>query len=167
MDEPKKIEISPKPTKPAVLRRNNKNIPKDGEKGWRKVYTDEQKKFFVTKTLTDKITDPYKSIKKIAHEIGIPAETLKDLINKDSKWNDYIKKQKVLFDVQALEVIQKGVARMKEKIGTANLPATTVAVGVLHDKVFGVAPLNQVNVGDKVVKVYYPNFEPPPEEDKK
>lgn len=125
----------------------------------RKVYSDEHKKLLATQALMKRIESPAKSVKAIAREIGVRENTLRLFLQRDEKWKGYLQEQKLLFDAQALEALQSGIKRMKEKIATGDLRNVTIAVGVLHDKVFGTSPVTEVHTGDKVVKVYYPRWD--------
>jgi len=140
-----------------------KNYPLEGEFGFCRIYSPKAKKQIVSQVITKKSETPQKSISQIAYELGVKRRTLSQWLQNDATFTQYLKKQKILFDAQTFGVIQAGVERMKKKIITANLSHATVAVGVLHDKVFGTIPLAQINTGDKVVKIHYPNFKSPEE----
>lgn len=129
-----------------------------------KYYTDEEKKAVVTQALIKKLETPRISVERIARELNINARTLGDWLKRSEKYQQYLHEQKVMFDVRASQVLEDGVRRMGEKIKTANLPHATIAVGVLYDKVFGVSPVAEFNIGDnRKIEVYYPNFKPPEE----
>jgi len=124
-------------------------------------YTDEEKKLVVNKVLMAKLETPRRSIESIARSLCLNGQTVLDWLRDSNKYQKYLEEQKAIFNMKALKVMNDGVDRMGEKIKTANLPHATVAVGVLHDKVFGTQPIAEIKVGDnRQVSVYYPNFKP-------
>lgn len=131
---------------------------KGNKRGFYHVYSESQKKLIISEVIIKKLLTPKRSIRSLARQMRIPFSTFLGIL-KDSRFDQYKKRTKILFDVQANKILQNSLKRIGEKIKTASLSHATMAVGVLHDKIFGAQPITKINVrNSREIKVFYPKW---------
>jgi len=107
------------------------------------------------------------SSRKLAKVLGVSRMTAwRILQNQEGEWDDFYQKRKRLLDSASVVVMEKLLSVIES--GRLSPSQAGVVFGILSDKVYSpqTTPiLNQIRVGEKIIKVYYPNFKPPEESD--
>lgn len=121
----------------------------------RKAVAEQRKKTLMAAlTSMDKV-----HVRKLAKTLGVSKRTAYRLLNnKTNAWQQFLQKRAKILDAASLKLMDMLLARAGE--GRFSSYQALVGYGILHDKTLAASkPLLEVSTGDRVIKVFYSNWD--------